>query len=266
MSFQFSVLRKKKKFISSLVGWLGEKSKREHMNITKREGMEMAKRNRLLVLCVVLFIAFAFGCGGPEEKKLKFLNKGKELYEKGKYTEAKLEFKNAIQIDPKYVEAYYMLGMAEMKTGNLAARLRGFHRRRWSWTRSILKAHVELGRLYLGARMLDKAQEEIDIVLKEEPKNEEARLLQGAVYLMKQEYAKAKSLLEGLLAEGVTKPDVYMMLAMVSPATGGDESAVLQKGIAGKSESRHLYHGTGRVPGCGTSGSLRPKRPLPEGD
>ena len=87
----------------------------------------MAKRNRLLVLCVVLFVAFAFGCGGPEEKKLKFLNKGKELYEKGQYTEAKLEFKNAIQIDPKYADAYYMLGMVEMKSGNPRGAYGSFH-------------------------------------------------------------------------------------------------------------------------------------------
>ena len=72
-----------------------------------------------VVVALVLVITLMVGCSGPEEKKLKFLNKGKELYEKGKYTEAKLEFKNAIQIDPKYVEAHYMLGMAEMKTGNL---------------------------------------------------------------------------------------------------------------------------------------------------
>ena len=104
-----------------------------------------------------------------------------------------------------------------------------------------MKAHIELGRLYLGARMLDKAQEEIDIVLKEEPKNEEARLLQGTIYLMKKEYAKAKSLLEGLLAEGMTKPDVYMLLAMAARQTGGDESAVLQRGIAANPKAVPLY-------------------------
>ena len=71
-----------------------------------------------VVVALVLVITLMVGCSGPEEKKLKFLNKGKELYEKGKYTEAKLEFKNAIQIDSKYAEAHYMLGIAEMKTGN----------------------------------------------------------------------------------------------------------------------------------------------------
>jgi len=41
-----------------------------------------------VVVALVLVITLMVGCGGPEEKKLKFLNKGKELYEKGKYMEA----------------------------------------------------------------------------------------------------------------------------------------------------------------------------------
>ena len=58
-------------------------------------------------------------CSGPEEKKLKFYNKGKALYEKGDYVKAKLEFKNAIQIDPKYADAYYMMGMIAFKDTGL---------------------------------------------------------------------------------------------------------------------------------------------------
>ncbi len=58
------------------------------------------------------------GCGGPEQKKMKFFNRGKALYEKGDLVKAKLEFKNAIQIDPKFAEAYYMLGMVDVKGGN----------------------------------------------------------------------------------------------------------------------------------------------------
>jgi Tfp pilus assembly protein PilF len=64
-----------------------------------------------------LMVAILAACGGPEEKKLKFYNKGKELYEKGDYVKAKLEFKNAVQIDPKYVDAYYMLGIIALKSG-----------------------------------------------------------------------------------------------------------------------------------------------------
>jgi tetratricopeptide (TPR) repeat protein len=59
----------------------------------------------------MVLILSVLSCGGPEEKKMKFFNKGKSLYEKGDYVKASLEFKNALQIDPKFSQAYYMLGM-----------------------------------------------------------------------------------------------------------------------------------------------------------
>jgi tetratricopeptide (TPR) repeat protein len=202
----------------------------------------MKRRVWLYGLCVLLILALAAGCSGPEEKKLKFLNKGKELYEKGQYTEAKLEFKNALQIDPKYAEAYYMFGMAEMKTGNPRGAYGNFLKT-VELDPNHLRAQLELGRLFLGARMLDKAQEKVDVVLKAEPKNEEGLLLQSAIYLVKQEPAKARSLLEGLIAQGSTKPDIYLMLAMISRQEGDDkgEGDAIRRGIQANPKSVTLY-------------------------
>lgn len=72
-----------------------------------------------MILAVLVISLIVAGCGGPDQKKLKFYNKGKVLYEKGDYVKARLEFKNAAQIDPKYSDAYYMLGLTALKQGNL---------------------------------------------------------------------------------------------------------------------------------------------------
>ena len=77
------------------------------------------KRTPLVVLAICLIALIVSGCGSPEEKKMKFYGKGKALYEKGDYVRAKLEFKNAAQIDPKYSDAYYMLGLTALKQGSL---------------------------------------------------------------------------------------------------------------------------------------------------
>ena len=58
-------------------------------------------------------------CGSEETKRARFFDKGKALFEAGDYVKARLEFKNALQIDPKFAEAYYMLGMTELKEGNV---------------------------------------------------------------------------------------------------------------------------------------------------
>jgi len=50
---------------------------------------------------------------------MKFYNKGKALYEKGDFVKAELEFKNAVQIDPKFADGHYMLGMVSLRKGNI---------------------------------------------------------------------------------------------------------------------------------------------------
>ena len=64
------------------------------------------------------------GCSGPDAKKAKFFAKGKELLEKGDLVKAKLEFKNAIQIDPKYADAYRMIRRRALAAGAVRGQLR----------------------------------------------------------------------------------------------------------------------------------------------
>ena len=80
-----------------------------------------------LYLVFTLAIALTIiACGSPDQKKAKFLEKGKALYEKGDFVRARLEFKNAVQIDPKFYEGFYMLGMTELKAGNFRQAYAGF--------------------------------------------------------------------------------------------------------------------------------------------
>ena len=66
------------------------------------------------LLAVVVLVGFIVSCGGPEQKKMKFYNKGKAFYEKEDFVRAKLEFKNAIQIDPKFAEAHLELAYVQL--------------------------------------------------------------------------------------------------------------------------------------------------------
>ena len=53
------------------------------------------KYSRNLKLFALLAALIIISCSGPEEKKMKFYNKGKALYEQGEYVKARLEFRNA---------------------------------------------------------------------------------------------------------------------------------------------------------------------------
>ena len=72
-------------------------------------------RNRYFIsvataLMAVLLVA-ATGCkGNPEKAKKKYLESGQSYVDKKQYDAAVIQFKKALQVDPKYADAHYQLG------------------------------------------------------------------------------------------------------------------------------------------------------------
>jgi len=51
----------------------------------------------------------------PSKKKTNYLNRSKKYYSEEKYKEVLIEFKNVLQIDPKYAEGYYQMALTYLK-------------------------------------------------------------------------------------------------------------------------------------------------------
>lgn len=166
-----------------------------------------------MAICLIAFVAA--GCGGPDQKKMKFYNKGKALYEKGDYVKARLEFKNAAQIDPNFGDAFYMLGMTAFRTGNLNEAY-GSLSKAVGLQPKDMKARVELARVLLQGRAFDKAVENADLVLKAEPANEQALIVKAAAFLAKKEGEKTLGLMKDLIAKGSKSADAYLLMSAAS--------------------------------------------------
>ena len=52
-------------------------------------------------------------CGGAEERKASYLERGGKYFAEHNYDKAKVEFKNVLQIDPKTAKPYFYLGQIE---------------------------------------------------------------------------------------------------------------------------------------------------------
>jgi len=150
------------------------------------------------MLIVAVLITAIAGCGSPQEKKMKFYNKGQALYEKGDFVKASLEFKNAIQIDPKFTDGYYMLGMIALKKGELRQAY-GALSKVVALNPDHTKAQLELGKIYLTANAPDKAKEQADLILKKQPGNDDALTLRAAVLLVTNHIPESKAILENLM-------------------------------------------------------------------
>src|ERR1700692_1477853 len=62
---------------------------------------------------LILFTMFVFtGCGHSASE---YVARGRELSAKQQYAEAVINYRNAIQRDPKFGEAYYQLGLTEVR-------------------------------------------------------------------------------------------------------------------------------------------------------
>src|SRR5438445_969979 len=143
-------------------------------------------RGRILAANTVVTVLLALtliGCSAdPEKGKAKYLQSGLGHMQKGKYQEAAIQFRNALKLDPRFVDAYYQLAQVSL----------ALHQ--WNDAYAALEhaitidpgrvdARLDRGRLYLAARNYSNAEEEANFVLQKDPNNAAAYQLLGACLL-----------------------------------------------------------------------------------
>ena len=57
-------------------------------------------------LLLVLMLGMAAGCGSSADSAADYVESGNEFFDNGNYDKARLEYKNAIQIDTRQAEPY----------------------------------------------------------------------------------------------------------------------------------------------------------------
>jgi tetratricopeptide (TPR) repeat protein len=103
------------------------------------------------VVCALASVACSLTA---DSAKRKAFDRGTRLYEKGRYAEASIEFRKAIQKDPKFGEAYWKLGQAELKQGRPDAAASALNQAAILLPDRV-EPKVELAELYLNGYMAD---------------------------------------------------------------------------------------------------------------
>ena len=89
------------------------------------------KHSSLLRLAIVLGVISIFltGCSrDPNVRKQKYFESGQRYYEKGKYREAVIQFRNATDVDQTFAAAHYQLARVLEKVGQADAARREFRK------------------------------------------------------------------------------------------------------------------------------------------
>ena len=126
--------------------------------------------NTRLWLTGLVTLTLLVACGDAEEQKAKYLERGKTYFAEENFEKARVEFKNVLQIDPKNIEARYMLAQIHEEKRNFRAAFKNYLRV-VEEDPAHVDARIHLGRLYLLGDELKRAMEAADAALDLQPDN-----------------------------------------------------------------------------------------------
>jgi tetratricopeptide (TPR) repeat protein len=131
--------------------------------------------SRVVVVAAILTV----GCSSdPNKAKSEAFASGNKYFAAEKFNEATVEYRRAVQIDPKFGEARAKLGETYLKTGDIAGALRETVR-----AADLLPANddvqIRAGNLLLASGSFQDARTRAEQVLSRSPKHVDALVLRG---------------------------------------------------------------------------------------
>src|SRR5215204_1248365 len=136
-------------------------------------------RSRVLAGTIALLCLSLVACGkDPEVAKREHFARGNEYAAQKKYAEAVVEYRNAIQLDPRYAEARARLAEMFTLTGQPLPAL-GEYVRAADLATGDAQAQIKAGEALLRARRYEDAEARADKALAIAPKNTDALVLRA---------------------------------------------------------------------------------------
>ena len=193
-------------------------------------------------MLIVVTLALSSCTSDPEQAKEKYLEAGQGYMKKGQYGDAVIEFRNALRLDPRFVEAYYELAQADLAQHDWRSAY-GSLEKAIELDPSRLDARLDRGRLYLAAREFDKAEDEANFVLKQDPGHVAAYQLLGAALIGEQKPSEAIAAFSKVIELLPNNPSAYVNVALVEISLHRYAAAEqhLKKAIAVDSHSIQAY-------------------------
>lgn len=204
----------------------------------------IGRQNRFSIALVFLSASvFACSCSSdPQKAKLKYFAAGQSYMEKGQYGDAAIEFRNALRLDPRFVNAYYQLAQANLARHEWAAAY-GALEKAIELNPTRLDARLDRGRIYLAARQFHDADEEATFVLKQDSTNVGAYQLLGAALIGEQKPDRALVAFEKVTELLPNSSSAYVNIALVEVTLHHlqDAERHLKKAVSVDSKDTQAY-------------------------
>ncbi len=166
----------------------------------------------LLLTAVILFTA----CNrDPQVQKQKFYNKGLDLLKKDKISEAKLQFLNALKIDPNFAEAASILAEIDFREKDYKQAYT-LLQQAVSSKPDLLPAHKGLAQFYKLTRKFPDAEKELELVLDHTPDDMDTLMNLGTVQELQRKSKEAQGTFSRVLELQPNHVGALLALASVS--------------------------------------------------
>jgi len=182
-----------------------------------------------------ILVVSLVACGGADERKLKYLEKGNAYLAEKNYEKAKIEAKNVLQIDPKFAEAYYLMGqLADVNKEPRKAL--GNYNKAIELDPKHSGAKLRKAKIFVIAgteRYLNEAENLVNEVIKEQPDNVEAKLISATIKYKSGEKKQAISEIESIVKTNSNRVEAISLLTTMYGVSGEHQKAIklLRKGV-----------------------------------
>jgi tetratricopeptide (TPR) repeat protein len=171
-----------------------------------------------LFLVLGCMAAFLVGCSrDPNVRKQKYFESGERYFEKGKYREAVIQYRNATEVDGAFAAAHYKLAESYLK-------LQDWQRAYQELTRTLelqpdnYKAHLEAANLLIAAGQADQvktAQDHVDVLMDKQPNDPDTHVAQASILEKEKRFNEALAEMQKAVALAPSRGDAYYNLALL---------------------------------------------------
>ncbi len=197
-------------------------------------------KNGLMVIC--LFFLFC-ACATDAEKKAQFLSQGETFIKNGDYSNAVIQLKNAIEIDPDSAWAWELLAQAYLKMGDTQ---QGFNSllRLEKIDPTDLDTAIQVASFYLLAQQIEEAETRVTRVLEKQPDHIPALYLQAGLLSRDPENLdQLAGIYEKIRTIDPHQPKAYLALARIDAARArhAEAETSLKKALELEPTSERVY-------------------------
>lgn len=192
--------------------------------------------NKLHILFSILMLT---ACTAEDPQS--YLKQGQELIEQNDLETARVQFQNALQLDPKLADAYFGLALIAEKQQNWAV----MHRHLLDTVATDpkhLDGQVKLGQIFLLSELYEKTLEQVKTILQLNPQNKTAKLLQASVDLRQHRYKDAIQQIEDVLIQQPYYADAIALKVgyLMDQKRKQEAGTILEQGIVHNPTDRDL--------------------------